>query len=162
MKLKLSLNDTNSISNAIKILENYGKNTDSDVEKFITKMVDKGVNYARSICPVDTGELKGTIKGKVEKSDYKIKGTISVSSDHAAFVEFGTGVVGRGTHPDIAQTVYAYDVNGHGEKGWTYYDPIRERYVHTKGHKANPFMYHTAQYLNGIANITAGEVIDGK
>ena len=161
-RLKISLNDKNGIRNALKVLENYGKRDDANVTKFIEKMVDKGVKYAQSICPVDTGLLRGSIRGKVETSTYKIKGTISVGTDHAAFVEFGTGVVGQGTYPNIAQTVYAYDVNGHGEDGWNYFDDARQQFFHTKGQEANPFMYETAKYLNGVAIATAGEVANDK
>lgn len=160
--LKINLNSRGDISRAIKALSlnSSSNNLQGNVEKFVEKMVEKGVDIAKSYCPVESGDLKGSIKGKVEKDTSKIVGKISVGTDHAAFVEFGTGVVGQGTYPNVAQTVYAYDVNGHGEEGWNYFDETRQQYFHTKGHVANPFMYKTARDLRGYANDIAQEVLN--
>ncbi len=57
---------------------------------------------------------------------------------YAALVEYGTGIVGSGTHP--APGSYKYDVNGHGESGWFFADA--QGNVHwTKGMKAHRFLY---------------------
>lgn len=58
---------------------------------------------------------------------------------YAAFVEYGTGIVGEGTHPDAKG--YQYDVNSHGENGWYYF---KDGQIHfTKGMAAHRYMYNT-------------------
>jgi HK97 gp10 family phage protein len=55
---------------------------------------------ARSICPVDTGELRDSIvvvPPVVEGST--VVGGVAATAGHAAFVEFGTGLRGMGTYP---------------------------------------------------------------
>ena len=57
---------------------------------------------------------------------------------YSAFVEYGTGVVGKGTHP--APKDYKYDVSGHANNGWFFY---KDGQIHwTKGMKAHRYMYN--------------------
>src|SRR5690554_2123449 len=50
------------------------------------------------------------------------------AEDYAMYVEFGTGIVGTGMseekkgkpHPKASESGWNYDVNEHGESGWTY------------------------------------------
>uniref|UniRef100_UPI0022E27273 hypothetical protein n=1 Tax=[Eubacterium] hominis TaxID=2764325 RepID=UPI0022E27273 len=44
------------------------------------------------------------------------KKTLRNICPYSAFVEYGTGIVGAGTHPDSGD--YQYDENGHGDSGW--------------------------------------------
>lgn len=69
--------------------------------------------------------------------DYSL-GTLINDCWYSAFVEFGTGVSGKGTHPNPRD--YQYDVNGHGENGWYFFDD--EGNLHfTTGMKAHRYMY---------------------
>lgn len=69
--------------------------------------------------------------------DYSL-GTLINDCWYSAFVEFGTGVSGKGTHPNPRG--YQYDVNGHGENGWYFFDD--EGNLHfTTGMKAHRYMY---------------------
>lgn len=38
------------------------------------------------------------------------------------YVEFGTGIVGKGTHPmpQLSEDFFGWDVNNHGDEGWVY------------------------------------------
>ena len=65
--------------------------------------------------------------------------------DNKFDVEYGTGVVGEGTHEDPKN--YQYDINGHGENGWWFFDDKGK--IHwTKGMKAHRFMYQaTVDYI---------------
>ena len=65
----------------------------------------------------------------------------------SAYVEFGTGVVGEGTHEDPQN--YQYDINNHGEDGWWFKDD-KGRLHWTKGMTAHRFMYQAMnEYVNG-------------
>lgn len=74
---------------------------------------------------------------EVDISEYGIR--MQVDSDHACYVEFGTGIVGADSpHPKP----WAYDINGHGEDGWQYLgDDGRLHW--TMGSESRPFMYNT-------------------
>ncbi len=49
--------------------------------------------------PVAGGTLKTSGSTSVEWKGTKVTGYVMYSAGHAAFVEFGTGIVGRGTYP---------------------------------------------------------------
>jgi len=49
---------------------------------------------ARAIVPVDTGELQNSIVYTLEDVGKVVVGTVVAAADHAAYVEFGTGVRG--------------------------------------------------------------------
>jgi hypothetical protein len=84
-------------------------------------------------------------------------GFVRVTSDHVAFVEFGTGVaLGNTIHPNgeyLAKASWAY---GSGEKifttkdgkiGWIY--PTDDGgFRFTEGMGSRPFMFETAQELD--------------
>lgn len=57
---------------------------------------------------------------------------------YAAFVEYGTGIVGKGTHPDAGN--YQYDINNHGEDGWYYFKDGKLHW--TKGLEAHRYMFN--------------------
>lgn len=58
------------------------------------------VEEAKTVCPVDTGELVSTIQaGEIVNDGNRIIGPVMATSGHAAFVEFGTGIRGSGTYP---------------------------------------------------------------
>lgn len=78
---------------------------------------------------------------------------IGCGSDHVAFVEFGTGIVGKG-NPHPKRRDWIYDVNGHGDNGWWYptdnpypNQPTKyyngKLYAWTAGMASRPFMYKT-------------------
>jgi hypothetical protein len=61
----------------------------------IEKQVKRGVRVARTLVPVDSGQLKGWISGRVEKTDNGVYGIIDAAPDQkkaqqkARAVEFG-------------------------------------------------------------------------
>lgn len=72
----------------------------------------------------------------------------------AAFIEYGTGIVGStNPHPEFP---WQYDVNDYGTDGWFYLD--KDGKVHwTMGTKAKPFMYDTVKWIKSYG-IIAREV----
>ncbi len=77
-------------------------------------------------------------------------------------VEFGTGTCtdrkGSGRHPKAQEFGYQYDVNGHGEDGWYYFDQNQNRVRWTKGMRSRPFMFETSVELIDNLENTAKEV----
>ena len=91
----------------------------------VTEVCQAVASEARSICPVDTGELQSSIDVEsVSLVGTVVSGSVSATAPHAGFVEFGTGLVGAGTYPyDLPQTgvpytgAWQYDYRGRGWKG---------------------------------------------
>ena len=144
MKITIDLSEQ-SINEAIKKVRQYGKDIDRKTGILVKRLVDEGVEIAKfevmALGAFDKGDLLRSLDG-VMYADGK-SGIIFTGCDHAAYVEFGTGVVGqRDPHPTMP---WAYDVNGHGEDGWYYWDDGRKRW--TKGMPSRPYMYITANVL---------------
>jgi hypothetical protein len=113
----------------------------------VKTLTEYGVEIAklevRKLDAIYTGELQNSIEGFFPSSNV---GIIRAGATYAVYVEFGTGVVGKGSpHPDPQG--YQYDVNNHGDKGWVYFDEDSGKFRWTKGFKSRPFMYNTAKEL---------------
>lgn len=75
---------------------------------------------------------------------------VSADAGFAAYVEFGTGIVGAGSpHPQASEKGIKYDRNKHGEKGWVYFKD--DKFRRTRGQTSKPFMYETAQQISEVA-----------
>lgn len=158
--------DESSVVSAIKRTGKLNKAIDNALDNALDEMADRiKVRLLKELSSFGLGDssLVGTI------SISKVNGGlfISVGSDHAMFVEFGTGIVGAGSpHPDTSfEDVYwDYDINGHGEKGWWYpttasdpnpvkkFDAKKNQWFgFTRGMESRPFMYNTWRYTRNIA-----------
>ncbi len=103
-----------------------------------------------TLVPIESGELAESISWEYDEQTNT--GRIRVGADYALFVEYGTGIVGANSpHPEPAPG-WTYDVNAHGEKGWTYFDEKQNRYRWTKGEPAHAFVYKTREYMKSIAD----------
>lgn len=131
-----------SVGKALEQIKAYRDKVESLGERVVRRLAEDGAEQARDLVPVDTGDLMSSIDAEVDGD----KGYVRAYAEHAAFVEFGTGVVGAGSpHPNPVG--WAYDVNGHGEAGWVYPSAKDGHFYWTKGQPAKPFMYDTAQLL---------------
>lgn len=98
---------------------------------------------------VPTGELMAHFR-----KEYEL-GKFLNDCWYSAFVEYGTGIVGAGTHPYAKG--YQYDVNSHGDDGW-YYKDDDGNYHWTKGMTAHRYMFNALNdYLNGGAKMLFSE-----
>lgn len=99
-------------------------------------------------------------------------GVLETTEEQMTYIEFGTGIVGKGNPHELAdENDYQYDVNAHGETGWTftYYTDNKldvkdsniisrskgnhagmwEK-IHTKGVEAERFMFNAfSDFYNG-------------
>ena len=156
--IKFSLNEKD-IDRAITEIEKFKKQFIAKCNSLIEALTEEGVKVAKlkvaELDAVYTGELMNSIDGYYSPT-YNV-GIIKAGAYYAAYVEFGTGVVGKGSaHPNPGG--WQYDVNGHGDKGWVYYDDDSGKFRWTKGFKSRPFMYNTARQLEKDCARIAKEV----
>lgn len=82
-----------------------------------------------------------------------VEGTLINMCKYAIYVEYGTGIIGKGTHPDSGD--YQYDANGHGADGWFFFDD--EGVLHwTQGMEAHMFLYNA---VNDFLKYESGKIL---
>lgn len=115
MKISTSLS-TKSISNAIKELEKEKRKLDDIVFYFLIECCDwfmKRANQHLENSDIGKNVVKAiqeSWKTKIEpKDDFTIVATLTNTNEHASFVEFGVGSVGKSIpHPNVPYN-YDYD-----------------------------------------------------
>ena len=159
-----------SIRKLKKDLEKYRDSLEHKARLLAEKLSERGVEIARvrvaSLDAVFTGELIESIHSEYKGSQ---KGcevfAVVADSDHAAFVEFGTGPIG-------AESPYPYDLPdgvtweyasgktirqlADGRYGWFY--PKDGQWYFTEGMPARPFMFETSLELQEIVVEVTKEV----
>ena len=172
-KKTISMNclSQSSIQNAIKQLRAYQDSLTYKCQMVAQKLAEKGVEIARvQIADLDaifTSELLSSIHSEYEGST---KGggvwAVVAGTDHAMFVEFGTGIVGKqlpypGKLPDGVTWNYASGKTirqlADGRYGWFYQDDDGQWWF-TEGMPSRPFMYYTSLELKKLVVKTVKEV----
>lgn len=172
-KHKITLNplSQSSIQNAIKALQSYQDSLTYKCQLLAEKLAEKGVEIARvQIADLDAIFNQDLIKSIHSEYVGSVKGggvwAVVANSEHAAFVEFGTGVIGKanpykGTLPEGVDWQYASGKTirqlADGRYGWFYQGKDGNWYF-TEGMPSRPFMYSTANELRSIIVSTAKEV----
>lgn len=172
MKIKINPLNGRSIQDAIDKIESYRRSLEHKDELIIKRLVEIGVEYAKSLAP----EVAHLISSEIEESPNGLRGIIR-AEDEAVYVEFGTGARGLvNPYPKtevMEQTTLMYkgfQYTGYlsGERIFTTKDgrvgwlaPIGEggKYRFTEGVYAKAFMYHTARYLRSIEADVVKEVL---
>lgn len=85
------------LESLLKKLSKLGGNVDEVLFKSMQKQGELVKGDAKDLCPVDLGDLRQSIKRETKRYKGKIVAKIYTNSDHAAYVEFGTGQVGQNT-----------------------------------------------------------------
>ena len=146
-----------SIRKAIIEVETYELELRQKLNELIRRLGEEGADIARmkvaAMDAVFTGQLLDSISQEYIGGGYYSQKTgvaiIRAGIWYAAFVEYGTGVVGaRSPHPN--PDGWVYDVNGHGESGWVYLSDNDSKLHWTNGVPARPFMYETAKALEEL------------
>lgn len=143
-------------------LVSYKADVQLKFNQLMQALADKGVELARDnlkayAMPYSTGELYDSIQGVFDAETGR--GAIFTDCNHAAYVEFGTGVRGaQSPHPDAGAQGYAYDVNDHGESGWWYY---KDGFWWTAGMPSRPFMWPVKEQLEQVLDDLAKQVFAG-
>ena len=166
--------DPESISAALKTVKDlHGWLSDAlaELARYLTEERGKEIAQMHVVQfnAVDNGTLHDSIEGKYDTKAHS--GKLSANVEYAAYVEFGTGIVGaEEPHPDAKNQGWDYDRNHHGNAGWYYpsengkWIPKEGKYkgkrmAWTKGQPARPFMYSTMLELEEIAKQEGGKII---
>ena len=128
------------IKNIDRLLSKFKQVGKLDLKPVITECTVLVEAQAKLLCPVNSGDLVGSIHPEVKESENKVYGRVYTQKWYAPYVEFGTVPKGNGTYP--------YKIKGFTLKyrntKWCYptFDGGREmEYIWTKGQKAQPYMY---------------------
>lgn len=167
--IEINLNKEGSIKNAIKELKRYRKLVETRTSRLVQRLTDYGAEIARvkivSMGAYYSGELLSGVDGYFSPS--LNAGFVRVTSDHVAFVEFGTGVKGQNSpHKNgeyLSKAAWSYASGAKifttqdGRVGWIY--PTDDGgFRFTEGMASRPFMYETALELQNNFPRIAKEV----
>ena len=153
-------------------LEEYKKTFNNKTQLFAERLALEGVNIARmkitSLDAIFTGELLQSIRREPKEiTTSSAKFAIITDSEHACFVEFGTGQKGLDTpypYPlpngvswnyAVGTTIKQNPITGHY---YWFYPGKDGKWHYTEGMPARPFMYETSLELNRIIDRVAREV----
>lgn len=156
-KINLSSKSFESLLKMIKAMEGALPNLQ---KAFIRRSLDYLDLEARKFLESSTGNGSYVPTGELMSHFQKDYDTGRFFNDcfYASYVEFGTGIVGSGTHP--ASGGYQYDVNNHGEDGWYYFGKDGVIYW-TKGMEAHRYMYNALNaYIHGGMKICFSKAFD--
>ncbi len=107
------------------------------LEKTVTKNMKETVQAeAKLLCPVDTTDLRESIEVKTEIEGNNIRVIVYTNSDHAPYVEFGTGKTGENT--PVADK-YPGDIAYKQDKWLVNIPDVGWRYI--AGQPAQPYLY---------------------
>ena len=156
--IQVNIFDPKSIDKAIKKLNAYKLEVETKTRELAQRLTDLGADIVRmkivEMGAYYSGDLLSGVEGYY--SPALNAGFIRVTSDHVAFVEFGTGVVGQqnphtnGEYLSKASWGYATGskifTTKDGRVGWIY--PTDDGgFRFTEGMESRPFMYETALEL---------------
>lgn len=165
----VDLNKSNSVKRAIKELQRYRQEVETKTSVLVQRLTDEGAEIARikivNMGAYYSGELLSGVDGYFSPS--LNAGFVRITSDHVAFVEFGTGVKGQNSpHRNgeyLAKASWNYAsgkkifTTQDGRVGWIY--PTDDGgFRFTEGMVSRPFMYETALELQSIFPQIAKEV----
>lgn len=122
------------LDNLLKKLNKLGGNVEETLYKSIQRQGELVKGDAKDLCPVDTGDLRQSIKSETKNYKNKITTRVYTNSDHAAYVEFGTGKVGERTNKNNKVNV------SYKQDKWLVNIPdVGVRWV--EGQPAQPYLY---------------------
>lgn len=124
----------NGVERLLKKLDKLGGNSEEVLYKNLQKQGELVKGQAKELCPKDTGDLKKSIRRSTKRYKGKIVAKVYTNSDHAAYVEFGTGKAGERTNKNNNVNV-AYK-----QDKWRVNIPnVGYRWI--EGQPAQPYLY---------------------
>lgn len=132
------------VAQTIRKLETIQRKIPQLKEEFNRRSLDYLEKRAKYYIRQTTGgtswyQITHTLENSFIK-DYSL-GTLINNCFYSAYVEFGTGINGSGTHPNPQG--YQYDVNGHGAEGWYFF--VDGEIHFTTGMEAHRYMFNAIQ-----------------
>lgn len=149
---------TVAVKNVDRLLKKMDNIAGVDVIKPMRKAVKFVHAQAKTLCPVDTGQLRASIHMEVNQKLKTIEGRVYTNVQYAPYVEFGTGSKGNGSYP--------YKIKGlslsYKDKSWVY-TPDGENFYRTNGQRAQPYMYpalsRNKKYIKELFNTSLRQEI---
>ena len=103
----------NGVERLLKKLDKLGGNSEEVLYKTLQKQGELVKSEAKTLCPVDTGDLRKSIRKSTKRYKGKIVARVYTNSDHAAYVEFGTGKRGEASNTNSnVEVTYKQDWSG--------------------------------------------------
>lgn len=150
-----------SVRQAERALAEYGRSLGAKCDELCRRLAEIGVTAAAQSVRLDTGNLAASIRMEKDGDSAYL---VFTDEDYAAFVEFGTGVVGQGTYPGELPAGYGYDERWTPEAHdpidptkWFYYD-AEGRVRSTRGQTADGFMLAGSEIMRQMVLPIAKEV----
>lgn len=163
----------------VKHLRRIARQSGQAAEATVEALSGRGAELSGLLAPAGSGELRASIRAlPITGTGVSVSGGWVTNSDHAAYIELGTGVPGaagevaNGQQRNPAAGSYAYTRQsvirsgpreGQIQDGWVYYSDRLGRFVHTYGQPAQPFMYPAAMALGeeaaDLASVAVRSVI---
>ena len=120
-----------SIEGLDELLEKLS-NLGGDVKKSTKKGLHRGAKkiqmQAKLLAPVDTGQLRNSIKTSARETEDGAEAKVYTNVEHAPYVEFGTGQRGASSHIERPEGV-SYNYRHLGQRAQPYMSPA---YLHAK------------------------------
>lgn len=91
---------TVTIKNLDRLQKKLNKLSDVDITNIVKKATVFVQGQAKTLAPVDTGQLRSSIHTEVKKDGKTVIGRVYTNNDHAVYVEFGTGQRGASSQID--------------------------------------------------------------
>lgn len=151
MNLKVDLSQS-SINSALKYLNYLAKTIEDASDTIPEELGELGKSIAEKHVSVYTGELIGNIK-VIKQGDGHYQ--LEANSPHAAFHEFGTGVMGQGTYPYPFPVPWKYNAgwkrntrfDASDPNKWFYVDPNDGQWHSTRGQRGHAYMAQAAEAM---------------
>ena len=115
-------------------LNKLGGNVEETLYNSIAKQTKFIQGEAKELCPVDTGDLRNSIKANTIKNKNEIVGKVHTNMRHSLYVEFGTGKVGEKTNTNTK-----VNVNYKQDKWLANIPDVGPRWI--EGQPAQPYLY---------------------
>ena len=150
-KFKVNIMSPSSIDQLIKELRAYQTSLEDKTKLFCERLAKIGVETAKAtvygLDAVFTGELFQSIHSEQRSSGTTVIFSVVADSEHAIYVEMGTGMVGaESPYPGKLPAVYAQGQTirqlSDGRYGW-FYERDGQWYF-TEGMPSRPFMYFSS------------------
>ena len=131
------MSEIKGINSLMSKLNSLGGNADVVLLKSVEYCGKFVEDDAKLNCPVDMGDLVQSIQHETKAAGGSIRSTIYTNSDHAAYVEFGTGQCGEGTY-DNSNVSLAYNQDWVGMPAQPYlYPALKDNETQLKAYIAN-------------------------
>lgn len=123
MKVNIDLLNLKTVDEAIKQIEAYQKRVANLIPDFLKACAeavrDKANSYIENF-GYDSETVSAIQNGwqPIKKGNPVV---LENAYDKAVYIEFGTGIVGSNeSHEQASESGYEYDINAHGERGWSF------------------------------------------